>query len=82
MSEEEDTDSELCPICDQWCGTEAAKQIAEWEASIIQKLDELEELRKYKEDNEKTLANYRAIAEKWSVPPVRGGRMIGDTSDE
>lgn len=53
MSEEEESGSELCTICDQWCGTEAAKQIAEWEASIIQKLDELEEFKKYKADKEK-----------------------------
>ena len=78
MSEEKE-DSEMCHVCGEWCGKDRAAQVAEDEARIM---TELKELRKYKEENEKTLANYRAIAEKWRMPPIRGGRMIGDTSDE
>ncbi len=51
-------------------------------AAIILRLqNENAELRAYKDDNEKTLQNYRIIAKKFSLPPIKGGRMIGDKND-
>ena len=55
----EDSESEMCPVCDEWCGKERAADVGKWLFDIIM---ELKALRAYKEENEKTLANYRAIA--------------------
>lgn len=38
---------------------------------------ELGDLRKYRDDNEQTLANYRKIADKFTLPPLKGGNLIG-----
>lgn len=63
MSEEKETNeesgSEMCPICGEWCGKDNAASIAEWEADIIAKLKKLEELRAYKEEKEKHAEHLR-----------------------
>lgn len=41
---------------------------------------ELQELRRYKEENEKIIENYRKMAEVFtSLPKLRGGRTIGES---
>ena len=77
----EEGESGVCPFCEEICGKERSACLARYKEKLSSYLKELTQLRRYKNDNEKTLANYRTIAQKFILPPLSGGRMIGDKKE-